>query len=157
MRYAISLGLVLAVLWLALSGVYKPLMFGLGAASVLFVVWVAMRMEVIGVEHNPVLYSWRLPVYWLWLLREVIVANLQVARAVIDPRRIDPQVLHLPLALNSAIAKVTYANSITLTPGTVTLRLEKGHVEVHALTREAVDGLRSGQMERMVAWLESSR
>lgn len=155
MRYAAALTIVLALLWLAISGVYKPLLFMMGAGSVSFVVWLSLRMDVVGVEHNPVLYSWRLPAYWLWLLKEIVKSNVDVARAVLSPaRHVHPRVVRVPMELDSAIGKVAYANSITLTPGTVTLLLEDDSVEVHALTREAAEGLESRAMERRVRWLE---
>lgn len=158
MRYAFSLALVLALLWLAISGVYKPLLFLLGTGSVAFVVWLSRRMDVVGVEHNPILYSWRLPVYWGWLLKEIVKSNFDVARAVLTPdSRVDPQVIRLPVELSSPVAKVTYANSITLTPGTVTLLLEDDWIEVHTLTRASAEGLESRTMERKIAWLENLR
>jgi len=52
---------------------------------------------------------------------------------------------------------VIYANSITLTPGTVTLDLEEGHVTVHALTREGAQALASGEMDGRVTALEEGR
>jgi multicomponent Na+:H+ antiporter subunit E len=58
--------------------------------------------------------------------------------------------------LDSAIAKVTYANSITLTPGTVTLQLEKDWIEAHALMESTARDLEGGEMERRIAWLENA-
>mgnify|MGYP006291810689 CR=1 FL=1 len=156
MRYLVSLAILLALLWLGVSGVYKPLLFMLGAASVLFVVWMSRRMDVVGVEHNPVLYSWRLAVYWTWLFREIVKANIAVARAALRPERhVKPQVVRVPVRLHSPIAKVTYANSITLTPGTVTLQLEEDWIEAHALLDSTARDLESGEMERRIAWLEN--
>lgn len=156
MRYLFSLAIVLSLLWLGMSGVYKPLMYILGASSVVFVVWMSRRMDVVGVEHNPVLYSWRLPIYWLWLLWEIVKSNIDVAHAALSPGRlVRPRVLKLPVQLDSAVGKVTYANSITLTPGTVTLLLEDDHVEVHALLERSAASLESGEMERKIAWLEN--
>ncbi|MDT8437635.1 MAG: Na+/H+ antiporter subunit E [Wenzhouxiangellaceae bacterium] len=158
MRYAISLTLVLGLLWLGISGVYKPLLFALGTASVLFVVWLSQRMDVVGIEHNPGLFSWRMPAYILWLLGQIIASNLQVARAVLAPgRHVRPRIFEAPVNLKSAVARVTYANSITLTPGTVTLDLDGDRVRVHALLRESAEGVQSGQMHDKVAWLEQSR
>lgn len=154
MRYAISLAVVLALLWLGISGVYKPMLFLLGAGSVLFVVWMSRRMDVVGVEHNPILYSWRLPAYWVWLLREIVKSNIEVAHATLQPERVRPSMFEVPMKLDSAVGKVTYANSITLTPGTVTLLLEDDRLEVHALLQSSADGVRSGAMERKIAWLE---
>ncbi|MEX0915281.1 MAG: Na+/H+ antiporter subunit E [Wenzhouxiangellaceae bacterium] len=158
MRYLISLAVVLSLLWLGISGVYKPLLFMLGAASVAFVVWMSRRMDVVGVEHNPVLYSWRLPVYWLWLLWEITKSNIEVARAALAPRgRVHPTIVKVALNLGSAVGKVTYANSVTLTPGTVTLLLEDDYLEAHALLESSAASLRSGAMERKIAWLEQHK
>lgn len=155
MRYATTLAILLALLWLGISGVYKPLLFMLGAVSVLFVVWMSRRMDVVGVEHNPILYSWRLPVYWVWLLKEIVKSNIEVARAALQPDRVRPSVFFVPMKLGSAVGKVTYANSITLTPGTVTLLLEDDRVEVHALLESSAEGVKSLEMERMIEWLEN--
>lgn len=156
MRYVISLALLLALLWLGLSGVYKPLLFLLGGLSVALVVWISSRMDVVGVEHNPILYSWRLPVYWAWLVWEIVKANIEVAAAALSPAgRVRPQMVEVPIRLGTAVGKVTYANSITLTPGTVTLLLEHDRLEAHALLDSSARSLQSGAMERKVAWLEN--
>ena len=158
MKYSFSLAILLAVLWLAISGVYKLPLFVLGAASIAIVVWLSRRMDVVGVEHNPVLYSWRLPVYWLWLLNEIAKSNLEVARAALAPQsRVRPRIVKASVQLGSAVAKVTYANSLTLTPGTVTLLLEEDCLEAHALLESSATGLESGAMERKVAWLEQHK
>lgn len=156
MRYFVSLTVVLAVLWLGLSGVYKPLLFGLGAASIVLVVWLTERMEVLGAEHDPATLSWRLPVYWFWLMWQVIKSNIAVARAVLDPRRIQPMLVELPADQRTRVGRVTYGNSITLTPGTVTTRLETDGdgIQIHALLPEAAEDLRRGEMARRVRWLE---
>lgn len=158
MRYLFSLAILLTVLWLGISGVYKPPLFVLGACSVVFVVWLSRRMDVVGVEHNPVLYSWRLPVYWLWLLWQIVKSNIDVARAALSPDKlVRPRVVKVPMKLGSAVGKVTYANSVTLTPGTVTLLLEEDHLEVHALLESSAASLESGEMERKIAWLENHK
>ena len=158
MRYVASLALVLAVLWLAVSGVYKPLILLLGAGSVALVVWISIRMDVVGVEHDPVLFSWRLPVYWAWLVGQIVMANFHVAARALSPgAKVSPRIIQVPVELESAVAKVTYANSCTLTPGTVALLLEPDRLTVHALTREAADRLSSGEMARWAAWLEGRR
>ena len=158
MRYSCSLAILLAVLWLAISGVYKPPLFVLGAASIAVVVWLSRRMDVVGVEHNPVLYSWRLPVYWLWLLKEIAKSNVEVARAALAPQdRVRPRIVRVPVRLGAAVARVTYANSVTLTPGTVTLLLEEDCLEAHALLESSASGLESGSMERKIVWLEQHR
>lgn len=157
MRYFLSLAIILSALWLGISGVYKPVILALGAASVLLVVWLSARMEVVGTEHNPVLYSWRLPVYWGWLVWQIVAANVHVARLVLQPQRIRPRVIRAPVPHKTSVAKVTYANSITLTPGTVTLQLEADFVEVHAIDHHSAAGVEDGSMASKVSWLEHGR
>jgi multicomponent Na+:H+ antiporter subunit E len=156
MRYVISLTLLLAVLWLAISGVYKPLLFILGGGSVALVVWLSLRMDVVGIEHNPVIYSWRLVVYWAWLMWQIVLSNFHVARLVFKPDEIQPSLLEVPIPHDSAVAKVTYGNSVTLTPGTVTLLLMNNRLSAHALDRHSADQLREGTMAKKIAWLERS-
>ncbi len=154
MRYLLSLALLLAVLWLSISGVYKPVLFGLGTFSVFLVVWLAHRMDVVGVEHNPILYSWRLPIYWVWLVGEIIKANIVVAKLVMNPDGIRPRVITVPVPHQTAVAKVTYANSCTLTPGTVTLLLEPHELTAHVLDDSSAAELQTGTMAAKISWLE---
>lgn len=155
MRNLVSLFVLLAVLWLALSGVYTPLLLALGLVSVAFALWISRRMDVIGDENNPGLFSWRLPVYWAWLVWQILLSNLHVARLVLAPRRIAPRVLRMPVKQASVAGKVTYANSVTLTPGTVSLVLEGDELTVHALDGQAADELLREGMGDKVRWLES--
>lgn len=157
MGYVISLTLVLAALWLAVSGVYKLLILLLGAGSIALVVWLSRRMEVVGTEHNPVLFSWRLPVYWAWLIGQIVLANLNVARLVFSPKHIRPGIVRVPVDHKAAVSKVTFANSVTLTPGTVSLLLTDDELVTHALDRKSADGLVDGEMSRKVLWLERSK
>ncbi len=155
MRYVLSLSLVLIALWLAISGVYKPPILLLGLASVGLVAWLSLRMEVVGVEHNPILYSWRLPIYWTWLVWQILLANFNVARLALNPASIRPQIIKVSVPQHSAVAKVTYANSCTLTPGTVALYLSDQQLTAHALDQKSADELRSGSMARKILWLEN--
>ena len=154
MRYAFFLSLTLATLWLAVSGVYKPLLFGFGIASIAMVVWLSLRMEVVGVEHHPGLYFPRLIPYWGWLVRQIITANINVAKRVFNPQTIAPQVIELPVTQHTAVSRVTYANSCTLTPGTLTLEVTPNRMTVHALDEVSARDLQSGQMAEKVLWLE---
>ncbi len=154
MRYVISLSLLLVVLWLAISGVYKPVLFMLGGFSVILVVWLSVRMDVVGVEHNPVLFSWRLLAYWWWLFCQLVKSNLHVSRLVFRTRDVKPRLLSVPVPHEAAVAKVTYGNSVTLTPGTVTLKLTDDTLEAHALDEASARELEAGDMARKITWLE---
>ena len=93
--------------------------------------------------------------YSLWLLKELVLANIDVVKATVRPElRIDPKVISFVFRADNPMAKVLLANSITLTPGTVTINVTpEGIYEVHALTDGAAEGLLSGAMPRKVAEL----
>lgn len=157
MRYYVSLAVLLAALWLGISGVYNALTLSFLVLSVLLVLWLSARMHVVGREHNPMLFSWRLPLYWLWLGWQVVLANIHVAKLVLSPGRVQPEIFSVPAPQKTAIGRVTYANSITVTPGTITLWVDKDHVKVHAVDKPSADGVKDGEMAARVCWLEGDR
>jgi multicomponent Na+:H+ antiporter subunit E len=154
--HAASLTVVLALLWLLLSGHYTdPLLLGLGAASVVAVVLIARRMDVVDREGHPVHLILRALVYWPWLVKEIVLANIDVAKAILG-NSIEPRVFEVTASQKSDLGRVIYANSITLTPGTVTVALEKEKLGVHALTRAGKEGVESGEMDRRVSKFEGA-
>ena len=155
MLHALSLGFLLSVLWMLLSGLTHPLLLWLGLASVTVTVLIAKRMDLIDREGHPIHLSLKGFAYWPWLLWEIAKANVDVARVIL--RRdmpIAPAILDIEGSQKSELGLVIYGNSITLTPGTVTVDLEGKRLQVHALTRTAADDLLSGVMDRRVALLE---
>ena len=156
MLHALSLGLVLFSLWLLLSGYFLTLLLSLGVVSVAFVVWIAHRMDVIDHEGHPIHLTIRALFYWPWLIVEIIKANIDVARVIVRRRMpINPSVIEVKATQETELGQVIYANSITLTPGTVTIDIDKDIVIVHALTRSAAEDLESGGMDRRVTALEA--
>ena len=146
-----SLTLFLAIVWLLLSGHFEPLILSFGAASVVFVVFLAHRMDVIDHEGHPVHLSWKLPIYWVWLMWQIILSNLSVARMILSPdMRIDPRLISVDAGQKDDLDRVVYANSITLTPGTVSLKLDDGKILVHALDEGFAKDLESGTMRDRV-------
>lgn len=142
------------VAWLLWSGLYKPLLIGLGIVSCLLVLVLSRRM---GFFDNSV-YSLhlvgRLLPFWGWLGKELVIANLKVARIILDPRlRISPTVIRLDALPRGPVGQAILGNSITLTPGTVTIDDHESTLYVHCLTREGADELREGEMNRRVAAL----
>jgi multicomponent Na+:H+ antiporter subunit E len=89
--------------------------------------------------------------FWIYLSGEIVKANIAVIRRILRPgKSISPQLVRLPLPQKSDLARVIYANAITLTPGTVTLHLDEDTILVHALSREAAEDLATGRMARAV-------
>ncbi len=154
--HALSLSLVLFCLWLLLSGFFVTLLISLGVVSVAFVVWIAHRMDVIDHEGHPIHLTLRALFYWPWLIVQIVKANIDVARAIVRRRMpINPSVIEVKATQETELGQVIYANSITLTPGTVTIDIDKDIMIVHALTRNAAEDLESGDMDRRVTALEA--
>ena len=151
MKHAVSLTLTLFILWLLLSGHYNVLLISLGLISSLLTVVLALRMDVIDHESHPLHLTRQLPRFWIFLSREVVLANLDVARRILTPgKSFSPQLRQLPLPQKTAVGQVLYANSITLTPGTVTVQLGTESIRIHALSREAADDLQTGRMAQAI-------
>jgi multicomponent Na+:H+ antiporter subunit E len=155
MAHAISLGAVLFGLWLLLSGHYTPLLLGFGVASCVLVVLISARMDVVDREGHPIHLGPRALTYWPWLLVEIVKANIDVAKRIVDPKLpISPTMLRVKASQKTEVGRVIYANSITLTPGTVSVDLEGDMIEVHSLTAEGAEALLEGEMDRRVTAME---
>ena len=155
MIYIISLGGVLFGLWLLLSGHYTVLLVTLGLVSTLIVVLIAWRMDVADEEALPMHFSLGMLSYIPWLVKEIFTSNVAVARIILDPRLpISPTMDRFHGTQKTDLGRFFYGNSITLTPGTVTTRIEGEEFEVHALTRAMFDGTQEGEMDRRVSRLE---
>ncbi len=151
MVHAVSLGGVLFATWLVLSGHYDPLLIGLGLASCAIVVVITHRMDVIDHEGHPVHLTWRAVWYTPWLVGEIARANWDVARRIMPGGPpISPTMVRVRATQSSDLGRVIFANSITLTPGTVSVEVEEDSILVHALSREGAEGLAAGAMDRRV-------
>lgn len=133
---------VFAAAWLLWSGQYTPLFLALGALSVTLVLWVARRTRFFAPDVYSLHLGPRLPAFWLWLVKEIAVSSLPVARIALSrPLEIEPvwvtiDATHLPPAV-----QVTLANTITIIPGTVTVDVVEGQIEVYCLTQAIADEL----------------
>lgn len=149
--------IVLSGVWLLWSGHFEPLVVGLGAGSILFVVWLSNQMQIVDSESVPTgLRLFRVLAYIPWLAWEIVKANLDVARRILSPDpQISPRLIRVPASQESELAQVVYANSITLTPGTVSIDLQGGELLVHALHADAAAGVEAGDMDRRCQALEA--
>jgi multicomponent Na+:H+ antiporter subunit E len=149
---------VLASFWMISSGYFKPLLLGFGVFSVIIVIAFAWRMKNRDGESFPLIMpSWHLPGYLLWMIGQIIVSSIDVAwRVWLKPSSISPIIFTTRAGQKSEVARVIYANSITMTPGTATLSVRGDILEVHALTRKAAESLQKGEMDRRVKALEGT-
>jgi multicomponent Na+:H+ antiporter subunit E len=156
MKYAVALFVILMALWLLNSGHYTPLLIGFGVASCLLVVWLSIRMGVVDDEGIPIELLPRLPFYLPWLIKEVFASNVDVAKRILLPGRypLSPKVFSAPTSQRSDLGRVLYANSITLTPGTVSILVKGDRIKVHGIAEEVADGLLEGEMDERVTTFE---
>ena len=147
---------LLFVFWIVLSGKFDGSHLLVGATCAVAVsLWTSRLLRLppqlgLSASHPLAGVFWlRFPMYLLWLARQVITANIQVAWIVLHPRMpIQPCLVRLDKPAPHTFARLVVANSITLTPGTVTLDVDVAGYLVHALTSRSAADLRSGDTVR---------
>ncbi|MBL4869553.1 MAG: Na+/H+ antiporter subunit E [Robiginitomaculum sp.] len=152
-KYTITLFVVLVIYWFILSGYFDhTVLLVSGAISVLIVVGLAARMKILDDETAPYLHVksiW----YFAWLFKEIIKANVAVVKAVLSPdMEISPSVFYVKMKHDTDLGRTVFANSVTLTPGTISVRMYGGQMMVHSLLEELTDiagfqdmGIRAGK------------
>jgi multicomponent Na+:H+ antiporter subunit E len=154
----VALVVVLSVFWYVLSGRIGLQYFVFLISTVGIVLWLNPERPFPGLDPTRgrglsgfVRGIPHLVRYLGWLVWNVITANLEVARIILDPRLpIDPGLVTFDTRLESPLARVVVANSITLTPGTVTVDLEDQSYLVHQLTPSSASAIASGSLQNVV-------
>jgi multicomponent Na+:H+ antiporter subunit E len=155
MKRSLILFVTLMAVWLLFSGHYNATLITYGVLSCLGVVALMAHLQILDEEALPTHLAFRAFFYVPWLFKEIILSNLAVARVILTRNLpIHPRILRIDASQKTDVGQVIYANSITLTPGTVTLDVRHGKFLVHALTRDSADGLLSGEMDLRVSRLE---
>lgn len=150
---------MLLSLWLIFSGKYDLFHIGAGVLSVLLILWLDRRLGSATLERADVSVApyWGLMCLYLpWLAWQMVLSSWQVARVVLSPRildKVEPTVVEFSSALPHEVARVALGNSITLTPGTLTLDIVGDRFVVHSLSGESTQSLLEGTMQRKVAEL----
>ena len=150
-RVAYFLGLLVALVgfWLGMSGHYTPLLLSLGAVSVAVCLILAYRLDIIDREGSPYVRIVGFALYFPWLMKEIAKANWTVVKACLKAEMdIAPALVKVKTACETDLAKVTFANSITLTPGTVTVEIEGDKMLVHALYEQEAQPEAFAEMDR---------
>ena len=148
------LGVLLALAWLLWSGMFKPLLLALGAFSCALVLLISHRMHLFETDLITPKFLGRLVRFWVWLGREVVRSSLDVTRAVLSPGLpISPTVAEFDAHCQNPVDRVILGNSITLTPGTLTLRIDGQRFVVHALNEAGARDILAGEMDRRVSAL----
>ena len=149
--HLVKWAVLLALFWLLLSGYYQSLILFFGVVSVLLVVYVLHRMDLTDDEPKPVASGFRISRYFAWLLGQIVSSSIHVTKLVWgDPKNLSPSLAKVSAHSVPEKVRVLYANSITLTPGTLSVDLEDGEITVHALQKESIDELQQGEMENKI-------
>ena len=152
---SLSLILVLTAFWLLFSGHYDARMLTMGGLSVALTTWIVRRTAVLDDDGHSIPLAISSVVYFPWLMWEIIKSNVEVARLVLSrAERIKPSVFSVRSTQNSDVFRVLYANSITLTPGTLTISVNDDEFEVHAIADGFKEELRTNRMDKRVSRME---
>lgn len=153
LKYAFMLTLALVLYWIIMSGIYTPMILILGVISITLVVLLTWRMKILDVETVPYHNIPKALSYYVWLFVEIVKANVQVVRAVLSPNlEVSPTLIRVPARQTSEIGKTVFANSITLTPGTVSMEMEGDMILVHALLSEMANPDDFAEMGERSSW-----
>lgn len=145
---------VLSLFWLLLSGYIQPLLLSFGAISVFLVVLVIKRMDDVDQEVRQMNFSLSIFRYMPWLLKEIMSSSFHVTKLIWgSPKNLSPTLAKISLENIPKDKRVLYANSITLTPGTLSLDINKHEITVHALEAASIEELNEGVMENKIASL----
>ena len=145
--------LMLFAFWVLLSGKYDLFHLALGVICSLLIAYLTHDLLFANVRVGDArVIAYRFFTYIPWLLYQIITSNIYVASVVLGPKKlVDPQIIRFKTKLESDISWVTLANSITLTPGTITMDIRDGEFFVHALDKKVADDLNAGEMEDRIA------
>ncbi len=151
-----SLFISLAILWVLLSGYYTGLLLSLGLFSTLFVTFISLRKGLLPYEQQENFFQFMKYIpYGFWLVIEILKSNIDVIKRILSPSLpISPRWVTIKSSQTSEFGEVVYANSITLTPGTISIDVNDNNIDVHALSESGVDGLATGEMDKRVTLAE---
>lgn len=152
-RSALVLLIILVGYWLSLSGYFdKPVVLTMGAISIVVVILLCARMKILDGETVPYAHGKSL-VYLVWLSKEIVKANMTVIKAVMKPDlQVTPTLTKVKNRNLSGLGTTVFANSITLTPGTISMDIGDEEILVHALLKEMSDPADFVEMEKRAAW-----
>ena len=153
----LGLGIALYAFWLALSGHYTPFLMGVGLICSALCVYLADRMGILDDEGVPIHLIGGSLGYWGWLIVEIVKSGISVTRIILSPSLpISPTMTKVRASQETAAGIATYANSITLTPGTITTGVTGNVFTVHAIQADGASDLEAGGMDAKVSAFEGA-
>tara|TARA_A100001015_G_C15038634_1_gene737987 strand:- start:3397 stop:3885 length:489 start_codon:yes stop_codon:yes gene_type:complete len=146
---------VIFSIWLLWSGLYDSFHIALGIISSIIVVsWTGHLFTDSHKDIITRIIQWvRFEKYGIWLLWQIVLANIEVFKLAFHPKvltQLNPKLISFQTRLKGDVAKYMFAQSITLTPGTVTVRIHDNEIKVHAINDDAASAL-PGEMQDRIA------
>lgn len=158
MRKFFVLLTLLFITWILLSGIYTPLIISLGVFSVFFTIYILHKLNFLQFNYKINLslggfYFLYIP----WLLKEIFFSGLKTSYLILfTKKKLKSKFSFVKSSQTTDLGKVIFASSITLTPGTVSIQIDKKEILVHALIEESIEELSNGEMNKRVTLLEMS-
>jgi len=153
-KFCLSTSL-LFLIWLLLSGFLKTNLLVLGLLSSGLVSLLAIKLGLLSEHSQRLRINLRLPRYLPFLLKEIWLSNLHVAGLILNPKLpIQPQTLRYQAQQKTESGLAVHGNSITLTPGTISVDIKDKEILVHALSDTTAEGVRAGSIDQQVCKLE---
>jgi multicomponent Na+:H+ antiporter subunit E len=155
--YRIVIFLLLFGIWIIFSGQFDAFHLSLGIISCLIVTAISSsfffsnRSKTLSTRIGELM---RLPGYMLWLLWQVVLSNIHILKMALTPgeiKELDPSLVRIKTKLKTDFGKYALANSITLTPGTITIDIDGDEMLIHSISKHTADGVKDDTMERKVA------
>lgn len=146
--------------WLLLSGFWdNMLLLGFGVASALFAAYIGMKIKQHDEFKLDLQFFLRFPKYIVWLIGQIWTSNVDTAKRIWLPQKfpISPTLSKLKTTQATSFGQSIYANSITITPGTVSVDIDGDELTVHALSHHSIDELERGEMDARVTKLETKQ
>ncbi len=155
----IASAIFMIALWLLLSGIYKPMLVGFGVISVMLALFIVRRMDQVdGDELTVALNPIKFLTYFIWLLSEIAKSNWAVTKVILSGQPPQRQYFFdIPYSQSTDLGQTIFANSITLTPGTLTVKTEQSGFQIHALAHSDKDFEALADMDRRVTAIEVGR
>jgi multicomponent Na+:H+ antiporter subunit E len=153
-HFSIATWVMMFALWIILSGKFDVFHLGAGLITIAIVAWLQSLLVPMRKENEPRIRLVPVLLYIPWLLWQMVLSALLVARLILwDRKSIDPRIVVFRSNQPSVVHHTVFANSITLTPGTLTVDLQGDRYLVHAICERTENDLLNGPMARKVARL----
>jgi len=163
MLRSIVLSIVLFLFWLALSGHYNTFLLAVGVATTIFTVFIVTRMGAtekasdLKGKGSSLYFALASLAYFPWLVKEIVKSAWTVTQIIVHPQLpISPTMVNLRASQKTSVGIAIYANSITLTPGTLTTDIVGQDLIIHALVSDGIDDLEQGIMGAKVVSIENA-